>query len=456
MVLVASCDHPPAPDAGGDPLYRMDVERGNVDACPDWDIPPHATSRLALAPPGEPEVAWMWNPLDEPMLRDLPGGRPNQTMHLSTSPDGSIWAVGPNSSILSNIDHDGHLRFALQFFVGMSGQITAPPRIAPDGSAYLVLDPDGIVRIDRTGNRTNIRPAEGLVRGGDPDWIAFGPEGRVYETRGGWLWASCASDPAQFVWRAQLGRSGTATTTAPTPLVRADGTVLVALEDGTAFFTIAHDGTAELVGEPLPYSADRETQAQHVAGPYVLGDTTEARYRGPFFHHVVEIGVGETWREPQASGSAALLLPSGRIMYGAGGVGRLISPEGATLLSWTNDLALPTTAAFVDGGGFIGGLSDPERAAIGRADDDGALMWSFPFGEPGDTPVGGILDVDGRFYAVVVGDLADRWGQVGQIVSIQTDALPTRSDFCSAVWPDGCNAHHSSWMHLYQPTPPTE
>lgn len=424
-------------------------------ACPDWEVVDHPAP-VAAPPAGDSrEVIWEWDPLADPLIqmalargtyRPVPGFGEMRCPALS--PDGSLWARGPDSGSLVQLDRSGNALWMRQLEWDWERQYSAEVRIGPDGTAFLMRgypvellhvrpviiggNSEGLTRIS-LGESVEVSPtAIGTV--------AVGPRGRVYANPElEELVATCQGDA--ILWRLRL-RVGAGPLQVLGLTVLPGGRVAVNT-------TASRPVIVSEAGEVEWLHGVAGERFQRGGGSDVMAVSEERLMwtigvdRGTTFSLVVSDGLTgpseERWRRDGLTGTDPryLLDPAGMLWRAEPGVDsdRYERFDLDTPL-WESRGQYCYIAAF----GHFTSSSDVlclrEDGLIRIRATDGSIAWQTS--ELGEF----VNDVDGRIYQIAPHPEGPE--MTSTVVAYRTDALPPRGAFCVM---QGCNRHRNNWAH---------
>jgi hypothetical protein len=359
----------------------------SIDCPTEWV--PSALPPTATAP--TPELAWMWNPLDQRELADI-GGALGSAPTLA--PDGTAYVVvGTLLDSVAALDTDGAFRWVHRPDRGVQIQNALA---APD-SRVIVARANGYVTsysIDGEAGPVRYIGAEELGRQGA--LLATGPRGRVYVATRRNIEALCADSlggaarwrvrtPSDFVIQQMV--------------VEGDGSVLLVQHASgvrDAVVRVRYDGSVERLGalgfdEADGYFGGIRLWGDRMLVSAVAGESPNQRLK----YHVLEPS-REPWVVPGASIAWARLDATGAVWVSSSseGIARYVDRS----LAWTRD-PLPFHTAWVlgdEGSLVIGGGS-----RITRVRPTGEVAWRLDLvhpetNEPLSLRIGWSMNLDRR------------------------------------------------------------
>ena len=434
VLALSACGASDSAPTEGPWRFTPELEvRNTTRTCPDWshDFPERE-------PPLDPEVRvlWRWHPYGDPVYEAT--GLANQYLGVfAVSPDGTIFAIGPEPDRLEALEPTGALRWIGE---PLGAPLNDTLAVSPEGEAYGVwagAGAAGIVRATRDG----VEPGPNLpLRGEDPQLlrVTLGSHGRVYVSSRFAIYATCRGRSLDWILRFDGHAVG---------LTRADADgVWVFTGDGERAIRITHQGeiVESFPEEPVP---DRGvTSIAH-------GATQAWKW--------TDHSTGETWLSIAREGSETVELPR-RHRYAeyqldaAGGVWvrSPVGPGGASRWerfvdgeqAWNRgDLSYAwlSRAGVASDGSLILVDASGDGGAVARVGPDGTAAWSLPLddGAAGNLNAGGdiLFAADGVVYVGASRDLNS------YIVAIQTDAVPVSESV--TCFSHGCGPERDSWIN---------
>jgi hypothetical protein len=343
---------------------------------------------------------------------------------LAVAPDGSVRAViGTSNQDVVSVDRAG----SAQWVAHVGPLYSALPAIAPSGETFLLNEAGSLIAISNDGEPTTTPAGPFSDRYA---FLALGPAGRLYVISQDSVFASCA------------GRTPLWTLYVPSdfrpdqPFSGPDGSLYVgdlAVAGGGATIRILPSGA--ISEEISAYSSTTAgVTALVLAGDtrMVCGLSDPSRPRADFCD--VATGAEPMWRVPLSDGPAATahLDPTGGVWvedrfsptsvalerYGAGArlwqsTGRGLPFQARTWTSTGDVLGQPS-----------GEGEDLEALELMDA-ETGSIAWSLRAERPDGSALYALslaLDPTGRAYVM---------SGAGEIVALQTDALPAGEGRCS-------------------------
>jgi len=438
--------------------YEFVLEPGPTERCPPWDLVPHPTTTLSLAPVGEPYVVWEWSPVDDPIIDSAVARQYGTDISgAGLGPDGSLWVITPESTAVVVIDHDGQTRWAQQYVLpGLRNHtVEGPITVAPDGTGFFdrgyvlgatVPAEVGVLHVDREGLAFERRVRESSFTGETGrQFLAVAPDGVVYyesatESDGtSWLVRSCAGSTDAYEWRLGVRYPSNPGLQALTGTADHEGGLIASFTAVGAVVRVSPRGDVSWLTAPLPYDAERSYYAR------ALAEGTILFFDGDYSYGTQALGGEVLWRSPPAF--ELMFDPLARMWTATDTGWRVLDRTGNDVVSIREGDFGERRVFSADGSALVA-----RGRTVRRIDGaTGEIAWSLDVGLPTDGAQILALDVDGRLYVAISGlGVTDFWGTVQRVVAIQTDVVAPRN-VCVVNNGQRCNRHNNSSLYDYGP-----